>query len=54
MFRFANLAVRYGLLASAGSDYHGPDFRYMNLGPLPAIPAECTPVWSRWVAPMAA
>lgn len=48
MFRFANLAVRYGLLASAGSDYHGPDFRYMNLGPLPPLPEECTPVWSVW------
>jgi hypothetical protein len=54
MFRFANLAVRYGLLASAGSDYHGPEFRYLDLGRLEPLPAECTPVWSRWAAPMAA
>jgi predicted metal-dependent phosphoesterase TrpH len=54
MFRFAHLAVQYGLLASAGSDYHGPDYRYMDLGPLPPLPEECTPVWSRWAASLAA
>jgi|MudIll2142460700_1097286.scaffolds.fasta_scaffold00298_11 hypothetical protein len=54
MFRFAHLAVRYGLLASVGSDYHGPEFRYLDLGRLEPLPAECTPVWSRWAVPIAA
>jgi hypothetical protein len=54
MFRFAHLAVQYGLLASAGSDYHGPQNHYMDLGPLPPLPEECTPVWSRWAASLAA
>lgn len=47
-FRFAHLAGRFGLLASAGSDYHGPENYYMDLGPLPPFPDGCTPVWSLW------
>jgi hypothetical protein len=47
-FRFAHLAARFGLLASAGSDYHGPGNYYMDLGPLPPLPEGCTPVWQRW------
>jgi len=33
------------LLASCGSDYHGPENCWMRLGELPALPAGCTPVW---------
>lgn len=33
------------LLASSGSDYHGPDNCWIRLGELPALPAGCTPVW---------
>jgi len=33
------------LLASCGSDYHGPENCWIRLGELPALPAGCTPVW---------
>lgn len=33
------------LLASCGSDYHGPENCWMRLGELPALPTGCTPVW---------
>lgn len=38
------------LLASCGSDYHGPDNPWIKLGQLPALPAGCRPVWEsdRW------
>ena len=41
----ANLCRRYGLAASSGSDYHGPENPYLDLGRLPALPGECQPVW---------
>jgi predicted metal-dependent phosphoesterase TrpH len=47
-FRFAQLAKSFGLLASAGSDYHGPQNHYLDLGPLPPLPEGCTPVWQAW------
>ena len=34
-----------GLLASVGSDYHGPGQSYLELGRLPPLPAGCTPLW---------
>lgn len=34
-----------GLLASIGSDYHGPGQSYLELGRLPALPPGCTPLW---------
>ncbi len=43
--RFADIAVRQGLLASVGSDYHGPEKRWLELGRLPPLPAGCTPIW---------
>ena len=38
------------LLASCGSDYHGPENPWIRLGQLPALPAGCRPVWEsdRW------
>jgi hypothetical protein len=48
MFRFGHLAQAYGLLASSGSDYHGPKNSYMDLGLLPPLPDGCTPVWQAW------
>lgn len=41
-------AQRFGLLASAGSDFHGPEESYRDLGDLPDLPAGCTPVWSQF------
>ena len=48
MFRFAQLARSFGLLASSGSDFHGPHNYYMDLGPMPPLPDGCTPVWQTW------
>jgi len=33
------------LLASCGSDYHGPENPWIKLGQLPELPVGCTPVW---------
>ena len=46
--QFAALARVYGLLASCGSDYHGPGESFMDLGDLPPLPAGITPVWASW------
>ncbi len=48
MFRFAQLANSFCLLASSGSDFHGPHNYYMDLGPMPSLPDGCTPVWQAW------
>ncbi|QEY23709.1 PHP domain-containing protein [Neisseria animalis] len=43
---YALLAERYGLLASAGSDFHRPnDFSGGVLGACPELPESCRPVW---------
>jgi len=46
---FARLARQFGLLASKGSDYHGPGHAYIEMGRLPDLPEGCTPVWQDWV-----
>jgi len=45
---YARYADRYGLLASAGSDFHGPQESRCDLGGLPELPSGCVPVWSAW------
>lgn len=45
----ANHARQFGLLASAGSDYHGPG-QSSELGRMPRLPEGCIPVWRDWVA----
>ena len=45
---YAGYARTFGLLASCGSDYHGPGESWLDLGDLPPMPAGLTPVWSRW------
>jgi predicted metal-dependent phosphoesterase TrpH len=42
------LAREQRLFASAGSDYHGPENPWIDLGRLPALPAGCTPIWHDW------
>lgn len=42
----AALARRLGLMASAGSDFHGPDENWPKLGRLPAMPEGLDTVWS--------
>ena len=43
---WARYARRFGLYASAGSDFHGPGEGYRDLGAVPALPAGCEPVWT--------
>lgn len=45
---FAALARELGLLASRGSDFHGPQESGMELGRLPPLPPDLTPVWHDW------
>lgn len=45
---FAAVAAEHGFLASAGSDYHGPEKTWMDLGRIPALPEGCIPVWQDW------
>ena len=44
---FARLAREFGFLASRGSDFHGPG-EGADLGRLPPLPADLTPVWHDW------
>ena len=45
---FAALARRTGLLASRGSDFHGPAESRVDLGTLPPLPADLKAVWHDW------
>jgi 3',5'-nucleoside bisphosphate phosphatase len=45
---FARHARVFGLLASSGSDYHGPGESWVDLGGMPPLPADLTPVWRNW------
>lgn len=45
---FARHARELNLLASAGSDYHGPEQPWIALGRLPALPEGCQPIWHDW------
>lgn len=46
--QYAKIAKTYGLLASRGSDFHGPGESPVDLGALPPLPAGLTPVWQDW------
>jgi predicted metal-dependent phosphoesterase TrpH len=46
---FARVALRHGLAASRGSDFHGPGEGRVDLGGLPPLPRTLAPVWHRWV-----
>lgn len=48
--RLARLAVELGLLGSAGSDYHGPENPWVDLGKLGPLPPDVTPVWAAFGA----
>ena len=47
-FTMARHARDFGLLASAGSDYHGPEHPWIELGRLPDLPDGCNPIWKEW------
>ena len=42
---FARYAEAFNLLASCGSDFHGPGESYRDMGRLPDFPVNCRPVW---------
>jgi len=44
----ARYARENGLLASAGSDFHGPENPWVDLGRLAPLPTGCKPIWSDW------
>ena len=43
---YAKIAQQYGFLASRGSDFHDPNESHVDLGTLPHLPDNLTPVWS--------
>lgn len=45
---YADVARRYGFLASRGSDFHAPGESRADLGALPPLPETLTPVWTRF------
>jgi len=45
---YAKVARRYGFLASRGSDFHAPNESRTELGALPPLPSDLTPVWRDW------
>lgn len=49
-FTMAHHAREFNLLASAGSDYHGPENPHIELGQLPDLPPGCKPIWHNWTA----
>ncbi len=46
---FSRIAREFGFLASRGSDFHGPGESWIDLGKMPDLPEDLTPVWSQLV-----
>lgn len=47
---YAGIAREFGFLASRGSDFHGPGESWVDLGRLPNLPEDLTPVWTRLIS----
>lgn len=45
---YTQVALRYGFLASRGSDFHGPGESVVEPGALPPLSSRLTPVWHDW------
>ncbi len=43
--RYGDMAREFGLAASRGSDFHSPDESHTDLGQLPPLPSNLTPIW---------
>ncbi|NKI95449.1 3',5'-nucleoside bisphosphate phosphatase [Rhizobacter sp. SG703] len=43
--KYADMALEFELLASRGSDFHSPDESHVDLGTLPPLPGQLSPVW---------
>ena len=48
----ADRAVRFGLYASVGSDFHRPEHTWRGLGWLAPLPYKCQPVWQLFKTPV--
>lgn len=46
---YARVARDYGFEGSRGSDFHAPGRGRVDLGGLPDLPADVTPVWHDWL-----
>lgn len=46
--QFGQMAQQFDLLASCGSDFHGPGETWCEPGILPDLPYNCRPVWDRF------
>lgn len=47
--QMARYCREFNLMASQGSDFHNPDYRWVDIGRLPpSLPEGLTPVWSSW------
>ncbi len=46
---YADVARRFGFEASRGSDFHAAGEGRVDLGSLPPLPVDLTPVWERWL-----
>lgn len=45
VLHFARLVRHFGFYASRGSDFHGPEESYIDLGKAAALPEDLKPVW---------
>lgn len=46
--QLAQLCRQFNLLASSGSDYHGPSLPWASLGNQPELPGGLAPVWAQF------
>jgi 3',5'-nucleoside bisphosphate phosphatase len=44
----SGFCLRYDLLASTGSDYHGDGLSPVSLGRQQQLPLNCMPIWHQW------
>jgi predicted metal-dependent phosphoesterase TrpH len=42
---YTETALEFGLAASRGSDFHSPEESRIDLGALPGLPGQLTPIW---------
>ena len=49
--QMARFCREFGLHGSQGSDFHTPDYPWVDIGRLPpSMPGGVTPVWEKWVS----
>ncbi len=48
VMNMGNHCRNLGLLASVGSDFHGPSNPWCGLGRVAPLPGGCVPIWSQW------